>query len=124
MLSKVTIKQIWRGKQLVKKGTPDEKEIDKVSIKTNEHGDSWLTTFKVQGTEDLKESMTVSLDIIQKGEYFNFTMPSEVSKALEARFVKLENAVFGGATGVVATQKVIPEEVPSEEGVNPEDIPF
>lgn len=114
MLQKVKIKQVWRGTQLVRKGTPDEKEVDKVSIKTEQHGDNWLTTLKTRGTEDLAEGQEVELSIEQKGQYYNFSMPSD----LEKRVAVLEDIVLPKTGSTTAGPVMAPEEI------NPDEIPL
>lgn len=114
MLQKVKLTQVYRGKQLVKKGTPDEKEIDKIAIKTEQHGDVWLSSFKTRGTEKFMAGQEVELSVEQNGDFYNFSLPSE----LEMRVFALEKAVF--PSKVVTKTNTGPE---SEE-INPDDIPF
>ncbi len=134
MLQKVKITAVYRGKQLVKKGTPDEKEIDKIAIKIEPvvvggisfGGDdktAWLSTFKVNGTEKFVEGMEVELSLEKKGDYYNFSLPSD----LEKRVMALEVVVFpasGGTAGIAGTEgPAIITATPSDD-INPEDIPF
>lgn len=114
MIQKVKLTRVYRGKQIVKKGTPDEREIDKVAIKTDQHGDSWLSSFRVRGTESWNDGDEVSIEVEQNGQYYNFKPVSNT----EIRLQKLEEAVFG--TGTNSSE---PHPKPEEES-NPDDIPF
>lgn len=67
-----------------------------VAIKTNQHGDKWLSTFKTDGTEDWKDGDTVNIEVQQKGDYLNFIPQTAGSNSdLAERVAKLEAAVFG-----------------------------
>lgn len=83
----------------------------KVGIKTQEHGDKWLSTFKTKGTEDWAEGMKVEVNISESGDFLNFnpvlgggstgstgSAPAKASPELEGRVKKLEDAVFGGSS--------------------------
>lgn len=95
---KVIIRKIYRGQQLVR-----GENKPKIAIKTDVHGESWVSSLNVPGTESWKEGQEVEIDITpkvtDKGTYYNFNLPGQGSKtgALEARVKKLEDAVFGGA---------------------------
>lgn len=75
---KVTITNIARkstdkeGNQLKNKAG---KPYTRLSIKTQEHGDKWLSGFSRQDNASWKEGDTVDITVEQKGEYLNFTMP-------------------------------------------------
>lgn len=120
MLQKVKITAVFRGKQIVKKGTPEEKEIDKIAIKTETHGDVWLSSFKTRGTEGFIEGMDVELDITQNGQYYNFNLPS----ALEKRVMALEAVVFPNAVQAPALTVAPVQTPPPADDISPEDIPF
>ena len=45
------------------------------SIKTNEHGDKWISGFKGKENEGWREGDTVEVEIETKGEYLNFSVP-------------------------------------------------
>ena len=107
MIVEVKLEAVFRGKQVVKKDTPDEKEIDKVGIKIVESvtvdgeavpTDKWLSTLKTEGTEDFAEGQTMKIDIYKskKGDFFNFSVPEVTRKEvkeLSERVEKLEDAV-------------------------------
>lgn len=80
-----------------------------VAIKTNQHGDKWLSTFKVDGTEDWKDGDTVNIEVQQKGDYLNFVPQTAGSNSdLAERVAKLESAVFGNTEkGAVGDEPVI-----------------
>lgn len=97
-MSQVTLVRVLHTTQDTKYGMKP-----KVAIKTEEHGDKWLSSFKVAGTEDWKEGETVEVDIQEKGDFINFTPRTSGSASttaapssnLEARVAKLEATVFG-----------------------------
>ena len=74
-LEKVTITQIYRGTAKTQYG-----DKPKVAIKTTKHGDSWVSSFQVTGTEGWKERDVVEIDIYEKqtpkGNFLNFKLPS------------------------------------------------
>lgn len=96
-MSLVTISQLFRKDVDTRFGIKP-----KVGIKTLEHGDKWLSSFKTKGTEHWAEGMQVEVNVSEKGDFMNFdpilgaTVASPASPALEARVKKLEDAVFGG----------------------------
>lgn len=121
MIKKVKLETVYRTTQVVKKGTPDEKEIDKVAIKITESviidgvsvpTDKWISTFKTKGTESFEGGQEVTVDITQNGDFFNFSVPDmsgERLTDLEKRVTTLE-----GCTA---------KNIPSEGTIDPEDIP-
>lgn len=120
-MSEVTLTRVYRGTQETKYGIKD-----KVSIQTQEHGDKWLSMFVPSGagdpTADWKEGDVVKIDISEKGDFMNFKVSGGASKAsapaspaLEARVVKLEEAVFGGAK--------VTASMPAEEVIHADDLP-
>lgn len=104
----------------------------KLSIQTDKHGESWLSTFKVAGTENWQEGDTVSINVQEKGEFLNFEPTggsgsgARAPSSLEPRVEALERAVFGtnnaptaGGVSEASTQ------VQSEEPViQADDLPF
>lgn len=98
----------------------------KVSIQTQEHGDKWLSSFKVQGTEDWEEGMTVQVNISEKGDFINFipvggstaTKTATVdNSAVEKRLSALEDAVFGtkDTRPSQPSQTITPVDFPEDE---------
>lgn len=71
----VTITKVYRGNQLVKKGTPDEKEIPKVAIKTEQYPDKWISAFVNQKNADwldeVEEGKTMKVGLEQNGDFLN-----------------------------------------------------
>lgn len=86
-MEKVTITRIWRGEKETKFGLRP-----KIAIQTSQHGEQWLSTFRVKGTENWKEGDEVTIEVEQNGEYLNFT---PVVPNFETRLTALESAVFG-----------------------------
>lgn len=114
MKEKIKITRVFRGKQaFTDKKTGVAKEADKIGIKTDKYGDKWISSFKVQGTENWKEGDEVEIFIEKKGDYLNFTLSPSIgatTAALEARVAKLEDFVFGKKENSVAQTTVAPDE--------------
>lgn len=72
-MQKVTLTKIWRGKQNTRYG-----EKDKVSIKTQENGDQWISTFNTKGTDSWNEGDNVIVVISRNGDFLNFRVPDRV----------------------------------------------
>lgn len=134
------------GRYTTKKdGTPlvgkTGKPYTSLRIKCNEYGDKYLSGFDGAATQGWKEGDVVEVEVEQKGEYLNFSVPrkediafSEVSKlagkhtTLELRFNRLLSELVGKgilempepSKPVVAGTTV---EYP-DSGFAPEDIPF
>lgn len=83
----VTLTRIFRGDVETRYGTKP-----KIGIKTVEHEDKWLSTFKLQGTESWKEGDKVNIAVEEKNGYLNFT---PIIPDYNDRITKLEEAVFG-----------------------------
>ena len=96
-MEKVKITKIFRGEAETKFGVKP-----KVGSKTDKHGDKWLSTFKVQGTENWKEGDTVEIATEEKNGYLNFSLNASPTAALEARIQALEEKVFGAKDEPVA----------------------
>ena len=64
---KVTLCKVFRGEQETKYGMKP-----KMAIKTEQHGDKWLSTFKVQGTEKWNIGDEVEINVTENGQYLNF----------------------------------------------------
>lgn len=83
-----------------------------IGILTDKHGEKWLSTFKVQGTENWKEGDTVEIYVSENKGYLNFSLaPDEKSIIAElmSRVKKLEDKVFG-VTVSAQTKTDAPEE--------------
>ena len=95
-MGKVTLTKVFRKDVDTRYGIKP-----KVSIMTVEHGEKWLSSFKVKGTENWEDGMEVAIDVQEKGDFMNFN-PTGVSSTatqapsnLETRVKKLEDEVFG-----------------------------
>ena len=69
---KVTITSISRKDRVSQK---TGKPFVSLGLKTQEHGDKWLSGFDGKQTRDWKVGDTVEIDVEQKGEYLNFSVP-------------------------------------------------
>ncbi len=49
----------------------------KISIKTNEHGDKWLSAFANKDNQNLKVGTEIDIDIEQRGQYLNFKLKED-----------------------------------------------
>ena len=94
--------------------TKDGRAYTRVSIKTSEHGDKWLSGFGANWNESWQEGETVSINVEQSGQYLNFSKLDPVDD-LEARVKKLEDKVF-------AQSKT--EDVPGDISIADDDLPF
>lgn len=69
-----------------------------LSIQTEQHGDDWLSTFNVRGTDAWQDGDEVQIEVTRNGDFLNFKpVVSHVGSSnpnLEARVEKLEKAVF------------------------------
>lgn len=74
---KVTITQIARNNKTSKAGKP----YVSLGIKCNEYGDKFINGFGNKGNEHWKVGDTVEVEIEQKGEYLNFSMPTHTKTA-------------------------------------------
>jgi hypothetical protein len=93
-LQELTITRVYKGTKETKYGVKPT-----VAIKTVEHGDKWLSTFKVAPVMDeWKDGDKVKLDVEVTDKFINFKLPDASSQAnadLEARVKRLEKSVFG-----------------------------
>lgn len=48
-----------------------------LGIKTNEHGEKWLSGFDSKETKEWKSGDKVEIEVEQKGEYLNFSVPKK-----------------------------------------------
>jgi len=81
-MEKLHVTKVYRSNQLIKKGTPEEKEIPKLSIKTAEYGDNWLSTFKTRPYEKLEEGQTIVATVEKSGTFMNFREPTVAELAV------------------------------------------
>lgn len=79
-MTKVKIKTISRKERT---STRTGKPFISLGIKTEEHGDKWLSGFGSKDNEYWKEGDEVEIIIEQKGEYLNFTTPKKEDKMNE-----------------------------------------
>lgn len=101
---KVHLTTVYRATQ-DKKGNPyiskkTNKPYERVSIKTLEHGEKWLSGFGGQWNKDWKEGQEVEVTVKESGAdptgkpYLNFERLDPL-EAMESRLSKVEEAVFG-----------------------------
>ena len=91
-----------------------------LSIKVAEHGDKWLSTWSVRGTEGWAIGDTVAINVEQNGDFLNFKPVSADAVAnagLEERVKRLEDQVFGAQTASK------PATAPTEPVIQAEDLP-
>ena len=70
------------GKPLMTKGTPDRpsRSYTRLGIKTQEHGDKWLSGFENRESANWQEGDTVDIEVEPNGQYLNFKTLSEMDK--------------------------------------------
>lgn len=66
-MSDVTLVRVLRTTQETKYGVKP-----KLVIKTEQHGDKWLSSFKLGGTENWAEGDVVRINVQEKGDFLNF----------------------------------------------------
>lgn len=93
----VHLTQVYRATQ-DKQGNPyiskkTGKNYERVSIKTQEHNDKWLSGFGSEWNKNWDKGDVVDIKVEQNGEYLNFSKADPV-EGLEARVKALEQAVF------------------------------
>lgn len=84
---KVTLTAVNRTERVSKK---TGKPFTSLGIKTQEHGDKWLSGFDGKQTRNWKDGDTVDIDVEQKGDYLNFSVP----KVPEGMSVPSEDMMF------------------------------
>lgn len=106
-----------------KEGNP----YSKISIKTEQHGDKWLSGFGNTANYFWRKGDIVEIEITENNGFLNFsnesTMLDRMMKAMEIRIMKLERSLnkkveAGEAVGDVDFNKK------ETETIDPEDIPF
>lgn len=111
-----------------KDGTPlltkTGKPYAMLSIKTQEHGDKWLSGFEGSVSKNWKVGDCVEFNVIPNGEYLNFEVPKveDTLKAeienLKARVKTLEGLVL--VTPNKSQGSIVPDNTPSD--LDPFDI--
>lgn len=90
---KVTLTRVARADKEIK-----GKLVPTIGIKTKEHGESWLNSFKLKGTENWNDGDVVEISVVEKvvngKTYLNFEAEQPIDPRLEARFQRLEKEVF------------------------------
>lgn len=106
------------------------KPYTSVRIKTQEHGDKFISGFGNAENAHWKAGDTVDIEVVQKGDYLNFTMPKKEEK-MAASAAELKNLLEFGVIGRLdrleaLLHKIVKlvQNVPTEDGPNPEDLPF
>lgn len=122
MLQKVKVTKVYKGQQETQWGLKD-----KVAIKTEQHGDKWLSCFMNKGNQNqlakLKEGEVFELMVEQKGDFLNFRFADKVDH-LAIRVARLENLQG------IGQEDPTPQEHPADEtqavtaAPATEDIPF
>ena len=99
------------GKPLM---TKDRRPYVRISIKTQQYGEKWLSGFENFKNQQWREGDQVDIEITKVGDYLNFSQPSAL-QLLERRVAKLESIIYK------EEQPVIDEE---DKEVDLKDIPF
>jgi len=124
---KITLTKIFttdkdkEGKPLVNR---NGKEYTRMSIKTQEHGDSWLSGFLNNTNANWKEGDTVEVEVEKagdKGQYLNFKTISGY-QLLEQRIEKLEEDVKRLAGSNIGETEI--PVIEDDASVKEEDLPF
>jgi hypothetical protein len=110
---KVTLTKVYRNtkdKNGVDLKTKDGRPYTRVSIKTQEHGDKWLSGFGAEWNSFWNEGDTVNIEVKENGQYLNFERINELDE-IRSRLTALEDAVFNNKMQ------------PTDFGIPPEDLP-
>ncbi len=90
----------------------------KITIKTKQHGDTWLYSYPTSNPNDdllkLTENMGVELIIWESNGFWNFKLPSKLDK-LEIRVSVLEEKIAGVKSEVAPAK---------EDEIDLDDLPF
>lgn len=142
-IQKVTLTTVYTSDK-DKKGNPLKSAkgypYTRMSIKTKEHGDKWISGFQNKDNQNWKENDTVEVIIKQKNQYLNFEVPKMEDKVgenmakvtqtlarIEAKVDYIANALNLRQDALDQSNKQPGEpdtiEYPEEE-INVEDIPF
>lgn len=96
------------------------KPFTSMSIKTEQHGDKWLSGFKGKENEHWRQGDEVDIIFEQKGEYLNFSVPkssggnaAEIERRLselEKKSIELEKKIasFGNNFTAAADGEDVP----------------
>lgn len=93
-----------------KDGTPLVSKAGKpytsVRIKTEKHGDQYLSGFGNKDNADWKVGDEVEIEVEQKGEYLNFTTPKKVAQTglADAQLYQIKQASESAYAGNLAIQ--------------------
>jgi len=107
--------------------TKDGRLYTRVSIKTQEHGDKWLSGFSNWVNDKWKEGDKVEIEVEEKGQYLNFRGLSETQRLWNAiAALKLEVSNLKLAVGGAIDEKQTNDNLPQadEDSVNSGDLPF
>jgi len=108
MIQKVTVTAAS-----IKEGqTRDNKPYQMLGIKTDAHGEQWLSCFINQINRDrltqIKAGDVVELVVEKKGDFLNFKLANNFDR-LEARVLALEEHLFGGKQVTASEESFDPE---------------
>lgn len=134
---KVTLTAVNRKDRV---STKTGKPFVSVGIKTNEHGEKWLSGFGNAGNASWKVGDVVDIDIEQKGEYLNFNTPKTatgMSQDDKDMLQKIYREVYATRQAVVLLKQVLEgKDTPTypeyagepnfepDEVINPADVPW
>ena len=145
-MQKVTLTAVYHNDK-DRNGNPYKsktgKPYTKCNIKTTEYGDKYISGFGNRDTEKWNAGDTVEIEIEQRGEYLNFSLPKKDiinNESLLRIEKKLDNALFylvGISNNLrdgkpiyptpemegidIAKTGTVPNDLPD---INPEDVPF
>lgn len=112
------------GKPIEFKGRDGKmRSATKIAIKTDRHGDAWLSALVFDATDpmlNLKEGDEATIVVTEKNGYLNFKLPTAFDR-LEARVEAIEKHLLRKA-GEAKREAEIPGYKAEE--INPDDIPF
>lgn len=74
--------------------TKDGRPYTRLSIKTQQHGDKWLSGFDNPQTKSWEEGQEVEIEVTENGEYLNFSVPKREDK-VDQKLEQILNKLTG-----------------------------
>lgn len=103
------------------------KPYTSVRIQTTEHQERWVSGFGNKENENWKEGDKVEIEIAEKGEYLNFSMPKKEDKIGDGivsilnavQTIKMQNIALNEKLDQILTgKKKTPYPTPEDEGID------
>lgn len=93
---KITLTKVYRtnrDKQGNLLKTKDGRPYERISIRTQEHGDKWISGFSAPWNDNWNEGDVINANVETRGDYLNFSKIDPMED-FESRLKALEAVVF------------------------------